>query len=216
MAKRCKGFNSKCFLFTYLIIVGFLLVLWMNKLPLMHEDQREIPADLQDYIRSPSLPLPEFSLVTISKLALTNDWFTDKWSFVIFTHGACLPECEPILTTMTGLRSGLANNDVQFLVVGINSQHEDVVHLSDFLNMQGLAATAATGSSETIDLLARSFIALFLQTDYSDGSYQIEQEFHLFLVDPKGRVYATFKPPYSSDSIKAQFFKLRYFYGRSE
>jgi len=67
-----------------------------------------------------------------------------------------------------------------------------------------------------IEQLARDFVALFLKTDFSDGSYQIEQEHHLFVVDPKGRVYATFRPPYTSRSIQSQFLKLRYFYAQSE
>ena len=62
MAKRCKGLNSKCFLFSYLMIVGFLLVLWLNRLPLIHDDQREIPVDMQDYLESPPRSLSVFQM----------------------------------------------------------------------------------------------------------------------------------------------------------
>jgi len=216
MAKRCKGLNSKCFLFTYLIIVGFLLVLWMNRLPLMQEETRDIPADLQSVITSPARNLPEFSLKTNNKLVLTSDWFTDKWSFVAFTHSHCLPACEQMLTTLSGLNADFASNNVQFLVIDIDSNYDGDSQLSDFLVAQNISATAATGSPDSIDQLARAFIALFLRSDFKDGSYLIEQEYHLFLVDPKGRVYATFTPPYSSDLISSMFFKLRHFYGRSE
>jgi hypothetical protein len=88
--------------------------------------------------------------------------------------------------------------------------------LSDFLHQQKLDFKVATASPKIIGELASSFIALFLQTDYADGSYQIEQEHHLFVVDPKGRVYATFKSPFNKDLIQSAFLKLRYFYARSE
>jgi len=199
------------------MIVGFLLVLWINRLPLMQEELREIPADMQEYISSPARHLPDVSLNTKNKLALTNGWFNDKWSFVYFSHGQCLPACLPILTTLRELKSGLANKDVQFLVIGIDSENETAEQLDEFLIAQRMDATSATASTEMIDQLARYFIALFLKTDFSDGSYQIEQEHHVFLVDPKGRVYATFMPPYlSSAKIKEHFLKLRRFYAKTE
>lgn len=216
MAKRCKGLNSKCFLFTYLIIVGFLLVLWMNRLPLMHEDLREIPVDMQSYLESPPRSIPLFSLPTTNKLALTNGWFDSKWSLVYFAHGNCLPECQDSLEIMNDLQAAFANNDFQFLVVGLDYEHESADDLAGFLHAQQFELSAATAPEAEIEQLARTFVALFLKTDFSDGSYQIEQEHHLFVVDPKGRVYATFRPPYTTASLKAQFLKLRYFYAQSE
>ena len=216
MAKRCKGLNSKCFLFTYLIIVGFLLVLWMNRLPLMHEDLREIPLDMQVYLESPPRPISLFSLTTSNKLVLTNDWLTGKWTFVYFSHGKCLPECQSAFEKMNDLHAAFANNDFQFLVIGLDPEHESADDLADFLRIQQFELTAATAPEVEIEQLARDFVALFLKTDFSDGSYQIEQEHHLFVVDPKGRIYATFRPPYSSRSIQSQFLKLRHFYAQSE
>jgi protein SCO1 len=216
MAKRCKGLNSKCFLFTYLIIVGFLLVLWMNRLPLMHEDLREIPPDMQVYLESPPRTISSFSLTTNHQLMLTNDWFEGKWSFVYFSHGKCLPACQPALDKMNDLHAAFANNDFQFLVIGLDHQHESADDLANFLRSQQYELIAATASETEIEQLARDFVALFLITDFSDGSYQIEQEHHLFVVDPKGRVYATFRPPYTTVSIQSQFLKLRYFYAQSE
>jgi len=216
MAKRCKGLNSKCFLITYLTIVGFLLVLWMNRLPLMSEEQRDIPVDMQAYIASPARPLPAFSLNTGNKLALTNTWFDGKWSLVYFSHSHCMPDCEPALQTMKNIQSNFANADFQFLVIGIGIEHETVDDLLDFLRGKQLNFTAATATQDVIDELASSFIALFLQTDYADGRYQIEQEHHLFVVDPKGRKYATFKPPFNQARIQAEFLKLRHFYAKTE
>jgi len=216
MAKRCKGFNSKCFLITYLMIVGFLLVLWMNRLPLMNKEQRQIPIDMQSYTASPARQLPKFSLNTPNKLVLTNNWFNGKWSFVYFSHSQCLPTCQPALKEMNRLKSSFANADFQFLIIGIDTEQETADKLGDFLHEQKLDFNVATSSVKVIDALASKFIALFLQTDYADGSYQIEQKHNLFVVDPKGRVYATFKPPFNHAFIQAEFLKLRYFYAKSE
>jgi len=182
----------------------------------MYDDQREIPVDMQSYISSPVYPLPPFLLETNGKLALTNDWLLDKWSFVYFTHGHCLPACQTSLEIMNELQASFANSDFQFLAIGLDTQHETAEELTQFLLSQGFEFTTATAELAEIDLLSKAFVALYLQTDFTDGSYQIEQEHHLFLVDPKGRVYARFKPPYSSASIGAKFLKLRHFYAKTE
>ena len=216
MAERCKGLNSKCFLFTYLIIVSFLLVLWINRLPLMQEELRDIPVDMLSYIESPARPIPIFSLLSTDKSVLTNQWLDNKWTFVYFSHSHCLPNCQSVLDTINYLQSVFANNNFQFLVIGIDSQYDTADSLSQFLRRQQLESTVATGPESEIDDLAKTFIALFLKTNFTDGSYRIEQEHHLFLVDPKGRVYASFRPPSSNTDIQSQFLKLRQFYARSE
>lgn len=216
MAKRCKGLNSKCFLITYLMIVGFLLVLWMTRLPLINDDKREIPLEIEAYITSPARPLPKIALNTDNKLILNNAWFDDKWTFVYFSHSHCLPNCEPALQAMKNIQSTFANVDFQFLVIGIDTEHESAEGLGEFLSEQKLNFKVASASTSVIDQLASAFIALFLTTDYSDGSYLIEQEHHLFVVDPKGRVYATLKPPFNNAIIQSTILKLRYFYAKSE
>ena len=182
----------------------------------MAKETRDIPAALDKILTSPAQPLADFSLETKNKLALTNLWFEGKWTFVYFSYGHCLLACGPTLTVLTDLKASFASDNNQFLVIGIDTEHETSQQLSTFLNQQGLDITAATGNEEDIDRLAKQFVALFLRTDFSDGSYQIEQEHTLFLVDPKGRIYASFPSSMSSSKIKAEFFKLRAFYAKSE
>ncbi|MDH5357507.1 MAG: SCO family protein [Gammaproteobacteria bacterium] len=183
----------------------------------MQEEHRQIPVEMQDYLESPPRLLPPFSLRSFGVQALTNEWFADKWSFVYFSHGHCLPSCKSSLSKIKNLQASFANNDLQFLIVGIDSEHETAENLADFLKFQQLDfANSVTASSQKIDSLASTFRALFLQTDYADGSYKIEQEHHIFVVDPKGRVYATFRPSYTDSSIESAFIKLRHFYARTE
>jgi cytochrome oxidase Cu insertion factor (SCO1/SenC/PrrC family) len=215
--KPCKGLNSKCFLITYLVIVGFLLVLWMNRLPMLQEESRDIPDVLSPYIESPARPITDMSLMTLNQFSITEDWFKDKWTFVYFSHDQCLPDCEPAMQVLKGLKSAFANNDVQFLVVGFNIDHESVEQVSHYYVDNGMPVTVASSQShQDIEQLAREFIALYLVTDYADDTYLVEQEHNVFLVDPKGRVYATFTPPFTHKDIPELFLKLRHFYAKSE
>ena len=216
MVDLAKDLNSKRFLFTYLIIVGFLLVLGVNWLPLMHEDKREIPVEMLAYLESPPRYLPSVSLVSSEEQVLTNEWFLGKWSFVYFSHGNCLPACRPSLDTMRIIQSSFANKDFQFLVIGLDSENETAGNHAAFLTSQQFDFNVATTTSTKVEELARAFIALFLTTTLADGRYIIEQEHHVFVVDPKGRVDATFRPPFDASMIQAEFLKLRYFFARTE
>jgi len=185
----------------------------MNRLPLMHKDSRVIADGLQSYLESPARPLPELVLNTKGELALTNEWFHNKWSVVYFSHSNCLPVCRASLEEIKSVQAAFANADFQFLTIGVDAQ-ETAAGLSQFLLSQGYDFTVATGSAQQIETLAKIFIALYLQTDFTDGSYQIEQQHHLFVVDPKGRVYATFRPPFKD--IVSTFIALRKFYAKTE
>lgn len=161
MVDLSKDLNSKRFLFTYLIIIGFLLVLWVNRLPLMHEDKRDIPVDMLSYLESPPRPLPPITLDIKKEQVLTNELFFDKWSFVYFSHSNCLSSCRSPLETMKTIQSAFSNNDFQFVVVGLNGDDETSVSHAAFLSSQDYNFDVLSASSAKIDELARAFVALF-------------------------------------------------------
>jgi len=215
MVDISKNLNSKRFLLTYLVIIGLLLMLWAFKMRLLHEDNREIPFEMLTYLESPPRPIPDIYLDINEKQVLTKDWFQNKWSVVYFSHGSCLPLCQPALETMRLIQSSSTNNDFQFLVIGLDGDNETQSNLTSFLANQQFNFEVASVSSAKIEDLAREFRALFLKTRLSDGGYLIEQEHHLFVIDPKGRIYATFKPPFSIN-IQEEVLNMRYFYARTE
>ncbi len=179
-------------------------------------EKREIPEDMKSYLVSPIRLIPEFSLETTDKMTLTKDYFLGKWSFVYFSHSQCLPQCSAVLNTMQDLKQAFGDRLFNYLLIDIDEQE----HSNDFdemLQFQGYDHfTVASSDPDTIEILARAFIALFLKTPLADNDYMIEQEHMLFAVDPQGRVYAQFKPSYESNDIQALFLKMRFFYNKTE
>lgn len=219
MFKTCKGLNSKCFLLTYLVIVGFLLILWVNRVPLLQEDQRVIPAQLQAYIVSPPEKIDEIAVSLNKKQVLTSNIFNEKWSFVYFTHWQCLPGCEQVYQKLAKLDQALHAIDIQFVLLNLDVDKSGLTtdHLLALAKQYHLDAQLIDMIDEAeLETVAKRFQALFLKTDYADGSYLIEQEHPIILVDPKGRVYARFMPPYSFELIRQKFIELRQFYAQSE
>jgi len=215
MAKPCQGLNSKCFLIAYLVIVGFLLILWLNRLPLLHEDNRDIPVALQSYLTSPPRLVPMVNIKYNDEWVLTSEIFNDKWTLVYFTHTRCFPHCDKTLTKMLEFQDAYASHDVKLLIIDLDTAAtQDQLRRS--LHDNHVDIPVVHGNATTIESLAKTFVALFLTTKLTDGTYQIEQENKLFLVDPKARVYATFEEQMSSIMINQTFSKLRAFYARSE
>jgi cytochrome oxidase Cu insertion factor (SCO1/SenC/PrrC family) len=214
--KRCQGLNSKCFLFTYLVIVGFLLVLWFNRTGLMHEDSRVIPAALQSYITSPPRPIEADISYSKGKQALTNEVFDDRWTLVYFSHANCLPACLKSFEKLAAFQSAFANYDVGVATIDLDSEENQRGKLASLVAQTGFKFPIIEAESAVIEALAKTFIALYLRTDFTNGHYQIEQEHHLFLVDPKSRVYAVFDEKVPSAEIKDSFTQLRQFYAITE
>lgn len=214
MADILKNFNSKRFLISYLIIVILMLLMLSQRFDMVVPEKRDIPEEMKAYLVSPIRLIPEFTLDTTENTTITNDYFEGKWSFVYFSYSGCMPACSSALTTMQDLKRGFGDRLFNFLLVDIDDLEQPEA-FKQMMQFQGYDDfPIASGSQQTIEQLARSFIALYLKTEFANGDYLIEQEHHLFVVDPQGRVYAQFKPPYSG--LHSQFLRARNFYSQTE
>lgn len=215
MAQSVIDLNSKRTLLTYLIIVGFLLFLWFSGRVQLKQDQRAIPQQLTAYLFSPARPLAEMLFKTELKSVLTHDFFNGKWTFVYFSHPQCLPQCQPALHKLQSIQQDLASADIEIMVIDLLPSK--TAALEQYLNDNQYVLTVASVESGTdIKALLESFEMLYLQTDYEDGSYSVEQQHQIYLIDPKARVYAQFLPEVSANKIVSTFIRLRQFYAKSE
>jgi len=217
MFKSCQGLNSKCFLVTYLVIVGLLLTFWFNKTGLDYEELRSIPLDLKPAITSPPRSLEPLDGDYKQERALTSIRGGSHWKLVYFSHANCFPGCEKALKKVNQFQVAFGSKEVSTAIIGLDSEPKAQGKLASELVRRGYDFTVYESENEAfINELTRTFIALFLRTDFSDGQYQIEQKHDLFLLDPKGRVYAEFNEEVPFSQIQLQFVKIRQFYARTE
>lgn len=211
MFKPFKGFNSKGFLVLYLVVIVIMLMLWLSRLELSQPDTRKIPASLAPFLVSPARSLPQFLLLSKEKQVLTNQSFNQHWSFVYFSHPHCQPECAPVLAVMKNLKQYFAAQDIQFLLINFDSLQKQ----NAFLPAEDWALPIYGGGETVIDNLTHAFDFLYLRNQFEQG-YSIEQQHDIYLIDPKGRVYARFEPPFTSQLLQQRFFAIRDFYARTE
>jgi len=118
--------------------------------------------------------------------------FKDRWTLVYFSHANCLPECVEPFEKLAKFQSAFASNDVAVAVIDLDSEQNQRGNLAKLVAQKNFKFPIIEAEEAVIDALSKTFIALYLRTDLAGGYYQIEQEHHLFLVDPKNRVYAVF------------------------
>lgn len=208
-----KSFNSKRFLLLYLVVFASLLLAWVFGLKHSEPDRRDIPPDLKPILLSPPAEVSQFLLYSANRHVLTDQSLRGKWSFIYFTHPACLPACAPVLTVMQNLKQHVASQEVQYLLINID-EGKDAERSLPFVEVAG-DLPLYFADPEILQQLTDDFAFLSLRTAFERG-YGIEQQHSIFLTDPKGRVYARFEPPFTSAVILENFFKLRNFYARSE
>jgi cytochrome oxidase Cu insertion factor (SCO1/SenC/PrrC family) len=211
--KLFKSFNSKGFLLLYLVVFTSLIIVWLYKTEQKQVDNREIPPSLAPLLRSPPMQLPQFLLYSDTRQVLTDQSLRGKWTYVYFTHPACLPQCEAVLSVMHNLQQLAAASEMQFVLINFDNGQETVRPSWWLENRPSLPLYG--GDKAVINALTEAFGFLYLRTPLEQG-YSLEQQHSIFLVDPKGRVYARFEPPFSSPLIQQQFLALRDFYARSE
>lgn len=204
-----KRVNSKGFLLLYLVVFACLLAMLLFQRSQTEKDERIIPEPFARFIVSPPRQIPQFLLHSAEGKVLTEQALRGKWSFVYFSQPRCRPDCEPVYSVLNHLRQLSASNQQQVLVINFDDEQAQ----ERILAAQDLAVYS--GDKAMLDSLADAFAFLFLRTDFTDH-YQLEQQHSIFLVDPKGRVYARFEPPFTSLHIQKRFFSLREFYARTE
>lgn len=211
--KLFKSFNSKGFLLLYLVVFASVVLIWLYSVEQKQVDNREIPPSLAPTLRSPPLQLPQFLLYSDTRQVLTDQSLRGKWTYVYFTHPACLPQCEAVLSVMHNLQQLATASEMQFVLINFDSL-QDTMRPSWWLEHRS-SLPLFGGDREIISMLTEAFEFLYLRTQQQQG-YSLEQQHSIFLVDPKARVYARFEPPYSSPLVQQQFLALRDFYARSE
>lgn len=213
MFKPFKGFNSKGFLLLYLVVIVIMLTAWLSRLEFSQPDTRNIPASLKPFLLSPARELPQFLLYDNEKQVLTNQSFKQHWSFVYFSHPQCQPQCEAILEVLDNLKRYFAAADMQFLMINFDASLQTDLSPAPVHRVSSLPLYY--GEQATIDQLIHAFGFLYLRTEFETG-YQLEQQHDIYLLDPKGRVYARFEPPFTSMLLQQRFFAIRSFYARTE
>ena len=170
------------------------------------------PAELQGVLRPEFRPLAPFLLSSDGHGPITERSLRDRWTFVFFGYLSCPDVCPNTLHELNAFWNRLRDESsrepeqVQVLFVSVDPDRdtpEKLASYTAYFNRRFIGATAGKGQ---IDRLSRQFGAGYaLEAETSPGQYHVVHTSAIFLVDPYGRLVATFSQPHYSDTIARQF-----------
>jgi protein SCO1/2 len=178
------------------------------------------PPELETVLLPQPKAITAFQLTDQDGKSFGPERLKGKWTVIFFGYTQCPDICPTTLGALNGflhrLRSqGNWRDDNQILFVSVDPKRDSPRHLKDYLAYFDPVYSGATGERAQIDALVAQFGAVYMfEGDTNGDTYTVNHSASLYIVDPKGRLYAKILPPYDPPQMADTFVRLRDFYSR--
>jgi protein SCO1/2 len=109
--------------------------------------------------------------------------------------------------------TGKNPDDMQVVFVSVDPDRDTVEKLADYITYFNKDFIGTTASKEKIDKVAQQFGAGYImEAETSAGVYNVSHTSAIFLVDPYGRLVASFSQPHQPTTITTQYQKIRKYF----
>ncbi len=180
------------------------------------------PDELQGVLKSEFRALAPFQLQAHDRGPVTEADLKGKWSFVFFGYTSCPDVCPNTMHELKGFRSLVededsdAAKDLQVIFVSVDPGRDDTRRLASYARHFHSSFIGATAGKGAIDRLTRQFGAGYLyEPADSSGQYLVTHTSAVFLVDPYGRLIASFSQPHYANTIHGQYKKIVDYYSNA-
>jgi len=178
------------------------------------------PPELAGVLRPEFRLLHPFKLTDHNNAVFNQDRFKGKWTFVFFGYTSCPDICPAtlyVLNSVQGLledETGEVPADMQVVFISVDPERDTTEKLAAYITHFNSKFIGATSAKTEIDKLTRQFGAGYiLEPETAPGQYLVAHTSAIFLVDPFGRLVASFSQPHYASTITSQYQKIqKYFY----
>lgn len=177
------------------------------------------PPELTGVLRPEFRQLHPFKLLDQNNTVFDAKRLQGKWSFVFFGYTSCPDICPTTLHTLSSTQALLDNDtseyaaDRQVIFISVDPERDTTEKLANYMSYFNESFTGVTAEKAEIDKLARQFGAGYVfEEETSPGQYLVAHTSAVFLVDPFGRLVATFSQPHYPATIASQFEKIRTYF----
>lgn len=178
------------------------------------------PAELQGVLRPDFRLLQPFKLTDHNNALFDQERFKGKWTFVFFGYTSCPDICPAtlyVLNSVQGLledATGKVPTDMQVVFISVDPERDTIEMLAPYITHFNKTFIGATAAKTEIDKLTKQFGAGYiLEPETAPGHYLVAHTSAIFLVDPLGRLVASFSQPHYPTTITSQYQQIQtYFY----
>jgi protein SCO1/2 len=206
-----------------LILIGLVLLMlgiWFGKG--FERDSEKAESDFQiSRVYDIPVPLPQFTLTDHNGLEFNRWNLNRKWTFMFFGYIFCPDVCPTALVDLDDVYQNLAEKgdlieeefkvDTQFVFVTVDPERDTVEELKDYIPYFNKAFVGVTGEQEVIDSLTRPMGVAYSRVPGkdADGDYFIDHSASFMLIDPLGRLRASFPPPHDPERVVEEYRSIR-------
>jgi len=200
-----------------IVIFGFFLLVMATTYILTKPSPP--PAELIGVLRPDFKPLRPFNLTDHNNAVFNEHRFQGKWSFVFFGYTSCPDICPTTLHVLNSVHGLLEDEtskgsaNIQTVFISVDPARDTTESLADYLSYFNNDFIGATADKTEIDKLVRQFSAGYiLEPETSPGQYLVAHTSAIFLVDPFGRLVATFSQPHKPATIVSLYKKIQTYF----
>ena len=200
-----------------IVIFGFFLLVMAVTYVMTKPPER--PAELEGVLRPDFRLLQPFKLTDHNNAIFDEQRLQGKWNFVFFGYTSCPDVCPAtlyVLKSVHGLlvdETGKIPDDMQVIFVSVDPARDTPEKLAEYITYFNKDFIGATADKAEIDKLAMQFGAGYiLEDEIEPGIYNVAHTSAIFLVDPYGRLAASFSQPHQPTTIVSQYKKIRTYF----
>ena len=178
----------------------------------------ERPADLEGVLRPDFKILQSFKLTDHNNTVFDEKRLQNKWNFIFFGYTSCPDVCPTTLFVLNSIHkllsddTGTAPDDIQVVFISVDPARDTPEKLAEYVTYFNKDFIGTTADKTEIDNLAKQFGAGYiLEDEITAGIYNVSHTSAIFLVDPNGRLTATFSQPHQPSTIVSLYKKIRAF-----
>jgi len=199
------------FLFSLFVLVSTVVFsLWPHP-PSVSPPTQELMGVLRPVPKS----IMPFNLVDQKKEPFSEEDLHGKWTFLFFGYTSCPDVCPMTLSLLARLYPLLEQELVddsfkpQVVFVSVDPRRDTPDKLSDYISYFNRGFVAVTGQREEIDNLSGQCGAGYqIGEESGPGEYTVNHTSAIFLIDPRGRLVASFSQPHRAETILRQFVQI--------
>ena len=202
-------------------VLSLIIGLWLSQQMLIHNNDNNIPKNLDATVLPDARPLTGFNLVEQNGQVFSPHQLKGHWSFLFFGFTNCPDVCPITLKVMKSIWKTLPTKmgepgHPKLYFVSVDPDRDKPETLKQYVQYFHPEFNGVTGKLDEIDKLTKQ-IGILYGYDEKDGDndleYIVNHSAQLILVDPKGRMRAVISPPHVAKTIAANFQTIRLFYG---
>lgn len=179
------------------------------------------PSELEGVLRQEFRQLAPFQLQSHNRGPVSEKDLQGKWSYIFFGYLSCPDVCPNTLHELSQFRTllkdetGVEPEDLQVIFVSVDPERDNTETLARYVSHFNKNFIGATAGKGAIDRLTKQFGAGYiLEAETGPGQYLVTHTSAIFVVDPLGRLVATFSQPHYAPTLLSQHKKItQYFSG---